>query len=159
MPAFVRTPEDEQHWQAAKRRVTEEYGLTEADRGRFGCYAPPCLTQKWLRRWSFMEAAGDRWWPVCGAVYVVSAVRRVAGMRLITPAWKKQEKRRARRQAAVAGSHLGKATGFSQGRIGGQKRLQRIVHIEGSQTGSPSESQKKQGQGEKATLSLVHRRP
>lgn len=98
------------HMQVSLTRLKDWFKLLsfEADRGRFGCYAPPCLTQKWLRRWSFMEAAGDRWWPVCGAVYVVSAVRRVAGMRLITPAWKKQEKRRARRQAAVAGNHVGK---------------------------------------------------
>jgi len=76
----------------------------EADRGRFGCYAPPCSTQKWLQRFAFMEAAGNRWWPVCGAVYVISAVRRVAGMRLMAPGWKKREVRRASRQAAVVGS-------------------------------------------------------
>ena len=95
------------HMQVSLARLKDWFKLLslEADRGRFGCYAPPCLSHKWLQRWSFMEAAGDRWWPVCGAVYVVSAVRRVAGMRLITPAWKKQKKRRARRQAAVVGNH------------------------------------------------------
>lgn len=75
----------------------------EIERGRFGCYVPPCLTDTWLRRWAFMEKAGDRWWPVCGAVYVVSAVKRVAGMRLVEPAWKKHRARRARRGAVVAG--------------------------------------------------------
>lgn len=91
------------HMQVSLTRLKDWFKLLsfEADRGRFGCYAPPCTSEKWLQRWSFMEAAGDRWWPVCGAVYVVSAVRRVAGMRLITPAWKKRERRRAR-QAAVA---------------------------------------------------------
>ena len=33
--------------------------------------------------------AGDRWWPICGAVYMVSAVKRVRGMRLVGPAWKR----------------------------------------------------------------------
>ncbi|MEI2416436.1 class I SAM-dependent methyltransferase [Orrella sp. JC864] len=72
----------------------------EVDRGRYGCYAPACQTERWLRRWRFMERAGDKWWPVCGAVYVVSAVKRVRGMRIIGPPWKK-EKRRARRAAPV----------------------------------------------------------
>ncbi len=27
----------------------------------------PSRQEKWLRRWSFMDAAGDRWWPIAGA--------------------------------------------------------------------------------------------
>ncbi len=73
----------------------------EPDRGRFGCYAPLCESQKWLLRWRFMEHAGDRWWPACGAVYAISAVKRVAGARLVGPAWRKGKRRRVRR-AAVA---------------------------------------------------------
>ena len=30
-----------------------------------------------------MEAAGDRWWPIFGAIYMVSAIKRVRGMRLV----------------------------------------------------------------------------
>ena len=60
----------------------------ELDRGRYGCYRPPCRSQKWLERTAFMERAGDRWWPICGAVYFVSAIKRVRGMRLVGPAWK-----------------------------------------------------------------------
>ena len=30
-----------------------------------------------------MERVGERWWPVFGAVYVVVAVKRVRGMRLV----------------------------------------------------------------------------
>jgi len=67
----------------------------EIDWGRFGCYAPPCQSSRWLQRWQFMEKAGERWWAVAGAVYVVSAVKRVAGMRLVGPAWKKQRRPRA----------------------------------------------------------------
>ncbi|SNS30447.1 Methyltransferase domain-containing protein [Noviherbaspirillum humi] len=68
----------------------------EVNRGHFGCYAPPCLTDKWLRRYGFMERAGDRWWPYLGAVYMVQAVKRVRGMRLIGPAWAKQGVKAAR---------------------------------------------------------------
>ncbi len=60
----------------------------ELDRGRYGCYRPPCRTQRWLDRTHFLESAGDRWWPICGALYLVSAVKRVRGMRLIGPAWR-----------------------------------------------------------------------
>jgi SAM-dependent methyltransferase len=55
----------------------------EVNRGRFGCYAPPVRSEKWLSRFGFMERAGDRWWPVCGAVYMVSAIKRVNGLRLV----------------------------------------------------------------------------
>jgi SAM-dependent methyltransferase len=60
----------------------------ELNGGRFGCYAPPVSQAVWLQRFAFMEKAGDRWWPICGGIYVVRAVKRVQGMRLVTPAWK-----------------------------------------------------------------------
>ena len=60
----------------------------EFDRSSFGCYRPLVSTEKSLRRTGLFEALGDRFWPVCGAVYCVTAVKRVAGMRLIGPAWK-----------------------------------------------------------------------
>jgi SAM-dependent methyltransferase len=59
----------------------------EVDRGNFGCYAPPCQHERWLKRWHFMEAAGDRWWSFAGGVYLLRAVKRVHGMRLILPPW------------------------------------------------------------------------
>lgn len=62
----------------------------EVSRGHFGCYAPPCLTEKWLNRFTFMEGAGNRWWPYLGAVYIVHAIKRVRGMRLIGPVWAKK---------------------------------------------------------------------
>jgi len=55
--------------------------------GRFAAYAPPFHTGKWLERFAFMEAAGDRWWAVSGGVYFLHAVKRVPGMRLIKPKW------------------------------------------------------------------------
>ncbi|WP_027817273.1 class I SAM-dependent methyltransferase [Paraburkholderia bannensis] len=57
----------------------------ELERGRFGCYRPPLSTDKWLGRYEFMEAAGDRWWAIFGAVYMVTAIKRVRGMRLVGP--------------------------------------------------------------------------
>ncbi|MDR1936667.1 MAG: class I SAM-dependent methyltransferase [Candidatus Accumulibacter sp.] len=58
----------------------------EVDRGNFGCYAPPCQQARWLGRWRFMEKAGDRWWSFAGGVYLLRAIKRVRGMRLILPA-------------------------------------------------------------------------
>ena len=60
----------------------------ETQAGAFGCYIPAVVQEKWLMRWHFMAAAGDRWWPFAGAVYVVQAIKRVPGMRLIQPKWK-----------------------------------------------------------------------
>jgi len=68
----------------------------ELNGGKFGCYAPPFEKKLWLDRFAFMEKAGARWWPVTGGIYVVRAVKRVHGMRLITPAWRQE---RARRRA------------------------------------------------------------
>jgi SAM-dependent methyltransferase len=66
----------------------------ETNRGRFGCYAPWAGSERWLARWSFMEKAGDRWWPVFGSVYLLSAVKRVRGMRVIGPVRRRKEERR-----------------------------------------------------------------
>lgn len=60
----------------------------EVDRGHFGCYAPPVKHEVWLERLRPMEAAGDRWWPIAGGVYLIRAVKRVRGMRLVKPAWR-----------------------------------------------------------------------
>jgi SAM-dependent methyltransferase len=65
----------------------------EVNRGRFGCYLPWARSEKWLARWRFMDKAGDRWWPVLGSVYLLTAVKRVRGMRLIGPAWKRKDER------------------------------------------------------------------
>jgi SAM-dependent methyltransferase len=68
----------------------------ELNGGKLGCYAPPFAQRLWLERFGFMENAGARWWPLLGGVYVVRAVKRVLGMRLVTPAWRQE---RARRRA------------------------------------------------------------
>ena len=60
----------------------------ETEAGRMCCYAPPFSREQWLQRFAFMEAAGDRWWAMGGGVYFVQAIKRVQGMRLITPNWR-----------------------------------------------------------------------
>jgi SAM-dependent methyltransferase len=60
------------------------------NRGYFGCYAPPFQADKWRNKFAFMENAGDRWWPYLGAVYMVQAIKRIKGMRLVGPALTKQ---------------------------------------------------------------------
>jgi len=77
----------------------------ELNGGVFGCYAPPCSQPKWLARFGFMEKAGARWWPIAGGVYVVRAIKRVPGMRLVTPAWRKERARRRRALAPIAQQH------------------------------------------------------
>ncbi|MFM0038240.1 methyltransferase domain-containing protein [Paraburkholderia strydomiana] len=57
----------------------------DLERGRFGCYRPPLGSEQWLARYGFMEAAGDRWWPIFGATYMIKAIKRVRGMRLVGP--------------------------------------------------------------------------
>ncbi len=61
----------------------------EISRGYFGCYRPPCRTRLWLRRFMFMEKAGNRWWPYLGAIYLICAIKRVHGVHLINPAFRK----------------------------------------------------------------------
>lgn len=56
--------------------------------GRLCCYAPPFKQEKWRQRFHFMEAAGDRWWPISGGVYFLHAIKRTHGMRILKPEWK-----------------------------------------------------------------------
>ena len=60
----------------------------EVESGHFGCYRPALQSEHWLQRWTWMDRAGPRWWPIMGAAYFVVAVKRVRGMRLLGPAWK-----------------------------------------------------------------------
>ena len=62
----------------------------ETHAGCFGCYAPPLSQERWLLRCRLMEHAGDRWWPIAGGVYMLQGIKRVTGMRLITPKWKER---------------------------------------------------------------------
>jgi hypothetical protein len=48
-----------------------------------------------------MEFTGDRWWPISGGVYFLQAIKRVHGIHVIKPAWKKVLKSK-RRMSPVA---------------------------------------------------------
>src|SRR4051812_23886768 len=87
----------------------------EVSAGRLTGYAPPFDNEKWRRRFAFMEPAGDRWWAVGGAVYLLQAIKRVRGMRLITPRWQEKDARekamavaakRTRHDPAKTAAHL-----------------------------------------------------
>src|SRR5690554_1294912 len=60
----------------------------EIEATTFGCHAPPTGSPRWQARWQFMERAGRRWWTVCGGFFVIHDIKRVHGMRLISPRWR-----------------------------------------------------------------------
>ncbi|MBI3156626.1 MAG: class I SAM-dependent methyltransferase [Burkholderiales bacterium] len=72
----------------------------ELEAGRFGCWRPPCRSERWLQRFAWIEPLGSHWWPVLGAVYEIAAVKRVRGMRLVGLA--RRELKTARQGRAVA---------------------------------------------------------
>lgn len=55
---------------------------------KFGCYRPAVDQPQWMQRFAWMDRAGPRGWPMLGAAYFLVAVKRVRGMRLLSPAWK-----------------------------------------------------------------------
>ncbi len=57
----------------------------EVEPGHFGCYRPAVRSESLLQRFAWMDKLGGRYWPVLGAVYFVVAVKRVRGMRMISP--------------------------------------------------------------------------
>ncbi|MBD9403402.1 class I SAM-dependent methyltransferase [Comamonas sp. CMM02] len=65
----------------------------------FGCHVPAVDEQVWLERWRWMDKLGNKAWPVLGGAYCVLAVKKVHGMRLMEPAWRKHK---APAQAAPA---------------------------------------------------------
>lgn len=60
----------------------------EIESDQFGCYRPAVRSDKWLQRFAWMDNVGARYWPIFGAVYMVVAVKRVHGMRLLSANWK-----------------------------------------------------------------------
>lgn len=72
------------------RRLKDWFALLgfETQAAVFGCHAPPVVQQRWLERWNFIDPAGGRWWPFLGGIYILQAVKRVTGMRLIVPNWR-----------------------------------------------------------------------
>jgi SAM-dependent methyltransferase len=57
----------------------------EVESSQFGCFRPAVRSQAMLQRFAWMDKLGANYWPILGAVYVVSAVKRVHGMRMVHP--------------------------------------------------------------------------
>lgn len=64
----------------------------EVETSSFGCYRPAFGSEKWLERFSWMDAVGERSWPIFGAAYFMVAVKRVRGVRLMGSPWKKAKR-------------------------------------------------------------------
>lgn len=60
----------------------------EVETVSLGCFRPATRGGGWLERMGWMDALGPRGWPVFGAGYVMVAVKRVLGLRLLEPAWR-----------------------------------------------------------------------
>ena len=82
----------------------------EIEGGRFGCYRPSFTSQVWLNRFDWMDRAGDRWWPIFGGVYFLQAVKRVRGMRLMGPIWKRPLAASSTQSAPTVNSGTSKLT-------------------------------------------------
>lgn len=77
------------------RRLLEQTGF-RPELGRFMAYVPPFAGERSLRRWRFMELAGNRWWPAAAAAYGLVAVKTVYPLTPLTePAGKLREEEEA----------------------------------------------------------------
>ena len=61
----------------------------EVQVSRFGCWRPAVQNPRWLARMAWLDRWGARWWPILGGAYMVVAVKRVPGGRMLERAWKK----------------------------------------------------------------------
>jgi SAM-dependent methyltransferase len=55
----------------------------EVQVSRFGGWTPALGSERWMQRLSWMDVAGERWWPILGGVYLLVATKRVPGGLLI----------------------------------------------------------------------------
>ena len=60
----------------------------EVELVRYGCYAPAVDRAVWLQRFVWLDRLGARWWPMFGAAYVLVAVKKVRGTRVLGATWK-----------------------------------------------------------------------
>ena len=88
----------------------------EIEKEQFGCWRPAFSSQAWLQRFAWMDAAGARWWPILGAVYLMVAVKRVRGMTLLNPGW--------RTSGWLSKAPVSVANSAEPSRAAGQNRLQ-----------------------------------
>lgn len=60
----------------------------EFTQGNMLYYRPPLRSEPTMDRLRFLDKAGDRWWPMAGAVYLLVAKKRVVGMTPLRPEWR-----------------------------------------------------------------------
>ena len=60
----------------------------EVKYSQFGCWRPAMDTPQWFQRWSWLERIGAKWWPILGGAYVIVAVKKVHGGRILGASWK-----------------------------------------------------------------------
>lgn len=60
----------------------------ESMQGGYLGYTLPVQDAKWLTATRWMDAVGDRWWPLAGSIYCLDMIKRIQGMRMIMPAWR-----------------------------------------------------------------------
>ena len=75
-------------------RIKDWLSLLDFDlsHGRMLYYRPPLQNEAMMERLRFMDALGNRWWPMAAAVYMVVAKKRVAGMTPLRPVWEEQRR-------------------------------------------------------------------
>ena len=66
-------------------RIKDWLGLLglQIDRGYFGLYTPACTSRASFEHWAWLNKAGDRWAPQCANLVILSAVKRVANIKLV----------------------------------------------------------------------------
>jgi SAM-dependent methyltransferase len=71
-------------------RIKDWLKLLDFDiaRGSMLYYRPPLASETAMDRLRFLDKAGDRWWPMAGAVYLLVAKKRVVGMTPLRPEWR-----------------------------------------------------------------------
>ncbi|ATG96795.1 class I SAM-dependent methyltransferase [Paracidovorax citrulli] len=86
----------------------------------FGAYRPAVRSARWLDRYEWLDAVGARWWPILGAAYMVVAVKRVHGMRLLEPSWRTGQAPQARAATVPVAQRAGPEPGGAPRRRGGR---------------------------------------
>ncbi|MFL6621364.1 MAG: class I SAM-dependent methyltransferase [Sulfurifustaceae bacterium] len=75
----------------------------ECTQGAMLYYRPPFTGEHVMERLFFIEKAGDRWWPLAAAVYLLVAKKRVFGMTPLPIEWKRARPTLAGVKPAVLG--------------------------------------------------------
>lgn len=70
----------------------------EVKLSQFGCWRPALEKSNWFHRWSWLDRLGPKWWPILGGTYIIVAVKKVPGGRIMGARWKS---RRLQPNAAV----------------------------------------------------------